>query len=88
VKSTGVVRKIDPLGRIVIPVELRRGLGWDDGQALEVFVGDDGEVILRAYRPGCVGCGGFDGLVQLRPGVMICRHCAGRALEEERPERA
>lgn len=50
-KSTGIVRRVDDLGRIVIPVELRRTLGIEEKDSLEVFVDGD-RVILRKYEPG------------------------------------
>ena len=55
-KSTGIVRKVDELGRIVIPIELRRNLGIDLRDSLEIFV-DNNSIILRKYEPSCVFCG-------------------------------
>jgi len=49
VKATGVVRRIDDLGRIVIPIEIRRTMRIRDGDPLEIFVDKDGEVILKKY---------------------------------------
>lgn len=49
-KSTGIVRKVDELGRVVIPIELRRTLGIDVKDALEIFV-DDERIILKKYKP-------------------------------------
>lgn len=49
VKATGVVRRIDDLGRIVIPIEIRRSMNIRDGDPLEIFVDKDGEVILKKY---------------------------------------
>ena len=48
-KSTGIVRKVDELGRIVLPIELRRSLNIDVKDSLEIFVGDDGKIILQKY---------------------------------------
>lgn len=48
-KATGVVRRIDDLGRIVIPIEIRRSMNIRDGDPLEIFVDKDGEVILKKY---------------------------------------
>lgn len=48
-KATGVVRRIDDLGRIVIPIEIRRAMNIRDGDPLEIFVDEDGEVILKKY---------------------------------------
>ncbi|RHW35945.1 AbrB/MazE/SpoVT family DNA-binding domain-containing protein [Neobacillus notoginsengisoli] len=49
-KSTGIVRKVDDLGRVVIPVELRRSLEIAVGDSLEIFK-DDNKIILRKYKP-------------------------------------
>ncbi|MGI6359314.1 MAG: AbrB/MazE/SpoVT family DNA-binding domain-containing protein [Bacillota bacterium] len=72
-KSTGIVRKVDELGRIVIPIELRRTLGIDEKDSLEIYV--DGEkIILKKYEPGCIFCGNAEGLVNYR-GKNICGTC-------------
>ncbi len=49
-KSTGIVRKVDELGRVVIPIELRRTLGIAEKDALEIYV-DDERIILKKYKP-------------------------------------
>ena len=49
-KSTGVVRKVDELGRIVIPIELRRTMGIEEKDALEIYV-DNEKIILKKYEP-------------------------------------
>ncbi|TCP22560.1 AbrB family transcriptional regulator [Scopulibacillus darangshiensis] len=49
-KSTGIVRKVDELGRVVIPIELRRTLGINEKDALEIYVDDD-KIILKKYKP-------------------------------------
>jgi len=51
VKATGIVRRIDDLGRVVIPKEIRRTLRIREGDPLEIFVDRDGEVILKKYSP-------------------------------------
>ncbi|WP_127506308.1 AbrB/MazE/SpoVT family DNA-binding domain-containing protein [Paenibacillus humicus] len=72
-KATGIVRKIDELGRVVIPMELRRTLEISEKDPLEIFV--DGEsIILRKYRPGCSFCG--EETVAKRVGEKnLCRGC-------------
>ena len=50
-KATGIVRRIDDLGRVVIPKEIRRTLRIREGDPLEIFVDHDGEVILKKYSP-------------------------------------
>lgn len=49
-KSTGIARKVDELGRVVIPIELRRTLGIEERDALEIFV-DGNQIILQKYQP-------------------------------------
>lgn len=49
-KSTGIVRKVDELGRIVLPIELRRGLGIDVKDPVEIYV-DGNQIILKKYKP-------------------------------------
>ncbi len=51
-KSTGIVRKVDELGRVVIPMELRRNLNITEKDALEIYVEGD-NIILKKYTPGC-----------------------------------
>ena len=50
-RATGIVRRIDDLGRIVIPKEIRRTMRIREGDPLEIFTGSDGEVILKKYSP-------------------------------------
>lgn len=54
-KSTGIVRKVDELGRVVLPIELRRTLDIAEKDALEIYV-DDSTIILKKYEPACVFC--------------------------------
>ena len=72
-KSTGIVRKVDELGRIVLPIELRRTLGIEEKDALEIYV-DDNMVMLKKYEPACIFCGSADGVIVFR-GKNICEHC-------------
>jgi len=73
VKSTGIVRKVDELGRIVIPIELRRNLNIEIRDALEIFV--EGEnIILKKYAPACIFCGQAKG-VETFKGKNICPTC-------------
>ncbi|SDG77017.1 transcriptional pleiotropic regulator of transition state genes [Desulfosporosinus hippei DSM 8344] len=73
-KSTGIVRKVDELGRIVLPIELRRTLGIDEKDALEIYV-DQEKIILKKYEPACVFCGNASD-IQLFHGKNVCRECA------------
>ncbi|WP_126424666.1 AbrB/MazE/SpoVT family DNA-binding domain-containing protein [Brevibacillus marinus] len=72
-KSTGIVRKVDELGRVVIPIELRRTLGIAEKDALEIYV--DGErIILKKYEPACIFCGNADKVTYFK-GKIICQDC-------------
>lgn len=73
-KNTGVTRKVDDLGRIVLPIELRRSLKVKTGDLLEIHVSPEGDIVLRANKQACGCCGGTAGLVQVR-GVSLCRRC-------------
>ncbi|MBQ8840181.1 MAG: AbrB/MazE/SpoVT family DNA-binding domain-containing protein [Clostridia bacterium] len=72
-KSTGIVRKLDELGRIVLPMELRTTLGIDAKDPLEIFVEDDC-IILKKYAPSCVFCKSTKDNV-LYQGKQVCKSC-------------
>ena len=72
-KATGIVRKVDELGRIVLPIELRRTLGIEVRDPLEIYV-DNESIILKKYAPACIICGETDDLVE-HQGKKICRKC-------------
>lgn len=72
-KSTGIVRKIDELGRVVIPMEMRRNMDIAEGDSFEIFIDGD-RIILSKYVPLCLFCGGGDDLTEFC-GKRICRHC-------------
>lgn len=72
-KATGIVRPVDALGRVVIPIELRRTMGIKTDDSLEVFV--DGQfIMLKKYEPSCVFCGSSDNIVQVK-GKNVCADC-------------
>jgi transcriptional pleiotropic regulator of transition state genes len=74
-RATGIVRKIDELGRVVIPKEVRNTFDIKDGDPLEIFVNEVGEVILRKYQPGCIICGNVDNTTKTIHGKNICSDC-------------
>ncbi len=80
-KSTGIVRKVDELGRIVLPIELRRNLGIEEKDALEIYV-EGASVILRKYQPSCIFCDTADDVVNFK-GKNICRQCLKELLEKK-----
>lgn len=72
-KSTGIVRKVDELGRVVIPIELRRTLQIEEKDALEIYV--DGEkIILKKYQPACIFCGNAEKITIFKD-KNICEEC-------------
>ena len=72
-KSTGVVRQLDTLGRIVLPIELRRTMDIGVKDMLEIFVEDD-QIILKKYHPSCVFCSDARDVVPYK-GKLVCKNC-------------
>ena len=72
-KSTGIVRKIDALGRIVLPIELRKGRNIATGDDLEIFV-EGNTIILEKYEPTCIFCGGKENLCDYES-KNVCKAC-------------
>ena len=72
-KSTGMVRKVDELGRIVLPAEIRQSMDIQVKDALEIFT-DDGRIILQKYQPSCIFCKNVDQIVYYQE-KRICRAC-------------
>ena len=72
-KSTGIVRRMDELGRIVLPMEIRNTFDINAKDPLEIFVEED-KIILKKYEPSCVFCGNADGVESLN-GKLICKNC-------------
>ena len=64
-KSTGIVRRVDELGRIVLPIELRRSLNINARDTLEIFV-DDEKIILKKYEPADIFTGSMDDLIEYK----------------------
>ena len=72
-KSTGIIRKVDELGRIVLPVELRRSLDIEVRDELEIYLEND-RIVLQKFAPSCVFCASSHGLVTYR-GKNVCQEC-------------
>lgn len=72
-KSTGIVRKLDELGRVVLPIELRRTLNIDEKDPLEIYV-DGNTILLKKYEPDCIFCGDAKDVVNYK-GKNICMSC-------------
>ncbi len=72
-KATGIVRDVDNLGRIVLPIELRRTLGIDVKDSVEIFTEND-TIILKKFQHSCVFCGANDSLLEYK-NKMVCSRC-------------
>lgn len=72
-RALTMVRKVDELGRIVLPMELRRMFDISDRDAMEIFVEDD-KIILKKYEPACMFCHHTDGIM-IFEGKNICKNC-------------
>ena len=72
-KSTGIVRKVDELGRIVLPIELRRTLDIEEEDSLEIYM-DGPSIVLKKFQPACIFCDGEKDIIEFR-GKNICPRC-------------
>ncbi|MCG8483968.1 MAG: AbrB/MazE/SpoVT family DNA-binding domain-containing protein [Clostridia bacterium] len=72
-KATGIIRKVDQLGRIVVPKELRRLLHIDVNEPVEIFVDED-TIYLRKYNPACIFCGQAKNLARYKD-KLVCKEC-------------
>ncbi len=79
-KATGIVRKIDALGRVVIPKEMRDKMFIEDGDPLEIYVQDE-SIIIKKFAAVCIFCGARENLSEFR-GRPICSACAEAAKQE------
>ena len=72
-RSLGIVRNLDQLGRLVIPKETRKVFDINEGDPVEIFTDGD-KIILKKYNPGCHCCGSMDHLTEVL-GLKICPKC-------------
>lgn len=72
-KSTGIVRKVDELGRVVLPIELRNTLTIAPRDAVEIYTEGD-SIVLRKYEPACTFCGSSESITEFH-GKNICANC-------------
>lgn len=72
-KATGIVRKVDELGRIVLPIEIRRTLDISVRDELEIFMDSD-QIVLQKFEPSCIFCGSSHRLVSYK-GKNVCQEC-------------
>ena len=72
-KSTGIIRGLDSLGRVVLPIELRRALDLGEHDRVEILA-EEGQIILRKYEPNCCFCGGSKDLKSYKD-KLVCGKC-------------
>lgn len=72
-KSTGMIRRVDELGRIVLPVEIRRSMDISVRDAMEIYLDND-RIVLQKYSTNCVFCGSTQDLVRYH-GKHLCQNC-------------
>ncbi|MBQ8623765.1 MAG: AbrB/MazE/SpoVT family DNA-binding domain-containing protein [Oscillospiraceae bacterium] len=72
-KSTGIVRKVDELGRIVIPMELRKSMDIKEKDPLEIFTDGD-RIVLKKYSNSCIFCGEGEDIIEFG-GKHLCPNC-------------
>lgn len=82
VKSTGIVRKVDELGRLTIPKEIRKQLNIRDNvDSFEMFT-DGKNLILRKYAPSCVFCNSFESDMISYKGMNVCKSCINELINK------
>lgn len=72
-KSTGIVRRVDELGRVVIPIELRRVMGISEKDPIEIFT-EGNKIILKKFETSCIFCEATDD-IQLYKDRHVCGNC-------------
>ena len=83
-KSTGIVRRVDELGRVVIPIELRNKFDIKEKDPIEIYV-DGSSIILKKYEPNCIFCGSTKKLVPFKD-KLVCSKCAEQLTEVSKKE--
>ena len=78
-KATGIVRRVDELGRVVIPIELRNKFGIAEKDPIEIYV-DGSNIILKKYEPNCIFCGNSKKLSEYK-GKLVCDKCLEKLSE-------
>jgi len=72
-KASGIIRNVDPLGRVVIPKEIRKVMGINEGDPIEI-VKVNNDIVMRKYSKGCIFCGSDEEVVEFN-GVLVCEGC-------------
>ena len=83
-KSTGIIRKVDELGRVVIPIEIRNKFDIVEKDTIEIYV-DGSSIILKKFEPNCIFCGNTKDLIPYKD-KLICPKCA-KQISDLKPEK-
>ena len=73
-KATGIIRRVDELGRVVIPIEIRNQFNIVEKDPIEIYV-DDSSIILKKYEPNCIFCGSIENLIEYKD-KLVCEKCS------------
>lgn len=84
-KSTGIVRKLDELGRVVIPIEIRNKFNIAEKDPIEIYV-ENSSIILKKFEPNCVFCGNTKNLMNFKD-KLICPKCSEKIAELKEKEK-
>ena len=82
-KSTGIIRRVDELGRVVIPMEIRNQFNIVEKDPIEIYV-EGSCIVLKKYEPNCIFCGNTKNLVEYK-GKLVCDKCTSllNSLQED-----
>lgn len=73
-KATGIIRRVDELGRVVIPIEIRNKFNIVEKDPIEIYV-DGSSIILKKYEPNCIFCGNTKNLLNYKD-KLVCSKCS------------
>ncbi len=73
-KSTGIIRRVDELGRVVIPIEIRNQFNISEKDPIEIYVSGS-SIVLKKFEPNCIFCGNTENLIEYND-KLICNKCA------------
>ena len=73
-KSTGIIRRMDELGRVVIPIEIRNQFNIAEKDQIEIYV-DGSSIVLKKFEPNCIFCGNTKNLLEYHD-KLICKDCS------------
>ena len=83
-KATGIIRRVDELGRVVIPIEIRNQFNIVEKDPIEIYV-NDSSIILKKYEPNCIFCGNSKNLISYKD-KLVCTKCAQKLSDIDKKE--